>query len=293
MIDEKEFYRRFDQIVPGPIYSKDDALISQSEIYFERLSMAGLEEMHRYSLDERMYEFFEFDPFDTIEKTKAYINKLLQRMSGDIHGRNAMYWFVRRRSDRYLVGTACLVGLNYSRKSIEWGYGIDPELWGSGYILKIQEYLKRYVFEILDLNRLHGVTMVENSRTISSLLATGMRHEGTLRDFYCKDGIFRDAWQYSMLRREYYEIDSNQCAIKNSYSIEDVIGLVSSVLTDEEVTIDTTMDNSPSWDSFSHMSIMVAISERVGVNLSPSEVMLATSVKAIFSLITKFQSRTS
>jgi ribosomal-protein-alanine N-acetyltransferase len=293
MIDEKEFYRRFDQIVPGPMCSEDAALSSNSEIYFERLSMAGLEEMNRYSLDERMYEFFEFDPFDTIEKTKAYINKLLQRMSGDIHGRNAMYWFVRRKSDGYLVGTACLVGLNYSRKSIEWGYGIDPELWGGGYILKIQDYLKRYVFEILDLNRLHGVTMVENSRTIASLLATGMRHEGILRDFYCKDGIFRDAWQYSMLKREYYKIESNQCAIKNSYSIEDVIGLVSSVLTDEEVTIDTSMDNSPSWDSFSHMSIMIAISERVRVNLSPSEVMLATSVKDIYSLIAKVQSGAS
>ena len=203
MIDEKEFYRRFDQIVPGTMCSKHDALISQSEIYFERLSMAGLEEMHRYSLDERLYEFFEFDPFDKIEKTKAYINKLLQRMSGDVRGRSAMYWFVRRKSDGYLVGTACLVGLNYSRKSIEWGYGIDPELWGSGLILKIQEYLKLYVFETLELNRLHGVTMVENHRTISSALAAGMIHEGILRQYYCKNGVYFDAWQYAMLRKDY------------------------------------------------------------------------------------------
>lgn len=289
MIDEKEFYRRFDQIVPGPIHSEDDALINQSEVYFERLSMAGLEEMHRYSLDERLYEFFEFDPFDTIEKTKAYLEKLQQRMSGDVHGRSAMYWFVRRKTDGYLVGTACLVALNYSRKSIEWGYGIDPELWGGGYILKIQDYLKRYVFETLELNRLHGVTMIENRRTIASLLAAGMRHEGTLRDFYCKAGVFRDAWQYAMLKSDYLKTLSNQSTAKSSCSIEDVIGLVSSVLTDEEVTVDTSMNNSLGWDSFSHMSIMIAVSERTGVNFSPTEVMLATSVEAIFSLITKLQ----
>ena len=40
-----------------------------------------------------------------------------------------------------------MINLNYSRKSLEWGYGIDPKLWGKGYILMIQECLKKYVFE--------------------------------------------------------------------------------------------------------------------------------------------------
>jgi ribosomal-protein-alanine N-acetyltransferase len=290
MIDSKEFYRRFDQIVPGAMLSEDVRKTSEPEIYFERLSMSGLEEMHRYSADERLYEFFEFDPFDTIEKTKAYIEKLLQRMSGEVHGRNAIYWFVRRKVDGYLVGTACLVELNYARQSIEWGYGVDPELWGSGFILQIQECLKNYVFEILELNRLHGITMVENHRTVSSLLATGMKHEGTLRDFYCINGVYHDAWQYAMLKRDYFKMPGISSLVDSEFSVEDVIGVVSSVLTDETVTPDTSMNNSLGWDSFSHMSIMVAISEKMGVTLSPAEVTFATSVKAITSLITKKQS---
>ena len=289
MMDKKEFYRRFDQVVPGAMHSEDIPRTSESDIYFERLSMSGLKEMHRYSTDERLYEFFEFDPFDSVEKTKTYIEKLLQRMSGDVHGRTAMYWFVRRKTDGYLVGTACLVEMNYARKSIEWGYGVDPELWGRGFILQIQECLKHFVFETLELNRLHGVTMVENHRTISSLLAAGMKHEGTLRDFYCKDGIFHDAWQYAMLKSDYFHAFDNQSATDHHYSIDDVIEVVSSVLTEELVTVNTSMDNSSSWDSFSHMSIMIAISEKMDVSLSPVEVTLATSIKAITSLINKMQ----
>lgn len=288
MIDEKEFYRRFDQIVPCVVNSEEAPKISESDIYFERFSMAGLEEMHRYSVDERLYEFFEFDPFDTIEKTKTYIEKLLQRMSGDVHGRNAMYWFVRRKIDGYLVGTACLVELNFARKSISWGYGVDPELWGIGFILQIQECLKHYVFETLQLNRLHGVAMVGNHRTISSLLASGMKHEGTLRDFYCKnDGVYRDAWQYAMLKRDYFDAPRIHSFIDRRFSIEDVIEVLSSVLTEETVTSESSMSNSLSWDSFSHMLIMIAISEKMGINLSPADVTLATSVKAITYLITK------
>jgi ribosomal-protein-alanine N-acetyltransferase len=287
MIDNNEFYRRFDEIIPGAMQSKDTPMDSGSDIYFERLSMSGLEEMHRYSADERLYEFFEFDSFNTVEKTKTYIEKLLQRMSGDVQGRTAMYWFVRRRIDGYLVGTACLVELNYARKSIEWGYGVDPEQWGSGFILQIQECLKHYAFETLELNRLHGITMVQNHRTISSLLAAGMRHEGTLRDFYCKNGVYHDAWQYAMLKRDYFDAPRKHSIIERRFTIEDVIEVVSSVLTEEIVTFDTSMSNSLSWDSFSHMSIMIALSEKMGISLSPAEVTLATSVKAIVSLISK------
>ena len=111
-------------------------LDSESELFFEYLSLDGLEEMHQYSKDERLYEFFEFEPFKQISETKEYIQKLLQRMSGQFGEKSTKYWFVRRRSDNRLVGTATLVNLNYTRQSIEWGYGVDPELWGNGYVLK-------------------------------------------------------------------------------------------------------------------------------------------------------------
>ena len=44
-----------------------------NQILFVRLSMDGLEEMHTYSTDERMYENFEFEAFQSIEDTKQYI----------------------------------------------------------------------------------------------------------------------------------------------------------------------------------------------------------------------------
>jgi ribosomal-protein-alanine N-acetyltransferase len=287
MIDEKEFYRRFEHLVPGVLPSGEESRRITSEIFFERLSMSGLEEMHSYSRDERLYEFFEFDPFDAIEKTKAYIDKLLQRMAGDGAGKTAMYWFVRRKVDNRLIGTASLTTLNYARKSIEWGYGVDPQLWGSGYILQIQECLKEYVFEAMQLNRLHGITMAENHRTISSVLTAGMKHEGTLRQFYCKSGVYYDGWQYGMTSQDYFSESTHSSIAGSRYAVDDVIEVVSSVLNDEEVTADTAMCTSPGWDSFSHMSIMIALSEKTGISLSPAEVTQATSVRAILSLLSK------
>ena len=287
MINKQEFYRRFDQVVPGTSLSGTDNKFNDSEIYFERISLAGLEEMHRYSLDERLYEYFEFKPFERLEETKAYLQKLLVRMSSVGDERTAMYWFVRRKSDDYLIGTAGLVNMNYSRQSIEWGYGVDPQLWGTGFILQIQEMLKHYVFEILELNRLFGVTMVENERTISTVIAAGMKPEGIARQHYCKNGSFHDGWQYGMIRQDYFQTTNIVSGNSKIYTIDDVIEIVSSILTDEEITPESNMVNTESWDSLNHILIMVSIFEQTKINFSPIQIANATSVKMIAKLINK------
>ena len=114
MINRNEFFRRFNEVNPGNTIADCIVPSIEAEVYFEKLSMAGLEEMHRYSVDSRLYEYFEFEPFREIEETKAYIQKLLKRMGSDPLNRNSMYWFVRRKGDNYLIGSAGLVDLNYA-----------------------------------------------------------------------------------------------------------------------------------------------------------------------------------
>ena len=75
---------------------------------------------------------------------------------------SASYWFVRNKKNNNLIGTAGLLNLDYDRSSVEWGFGIDPNLWGLGYILEIEETLKHFVFEVLKVNRLYGKTMINN-----------------------------------------------------------------------------------------------------------------------------------
>jgi len=256
---------------------------SESDVYFEHFSMGGLEEMHQYSKDERLYEFFEFDPFKEIGDTKAYIEKLLHRMSDQSGEKDAMYWFVRRKNDDRLIGTAALVNLNYARQSIEWGYGIDPELWGNGYVLQMQEILKYFVFEVLELNRLHGMTMATNERTIQSVMASGMKHEGVLRDFYCKNGIYYDGWQYGMIAKDYHK--SNVVSSSILINTDDIIGVISSVLTEEEITEESSMENTFSWDSLNHMAVIIALKEELSIEFKPDEVYLTTSVKKILKKI--------
>ena len=276
MLLKNELINKFSNTLPK--------IDSESDIYFEHFSMSGLEEMHQYSKDERLYEFFEFDPFKEIDDTKKYIEKLLQRMSIQSGEKRAMYWFVRRKSDNRLVGTAALVNLNYARQSIEWGYGVDPELWGLGYILQIQDILKKFTFEDLELNRLYGITMVKNKRTIQSILASGMKHEGVLRHYYCKDmRFFYDGWKYGMITKDYHK--SNVVSSSVLVNMDDIINVVSSILIEEEITAESSIENTFSWDSLNHMAIVIALKEELSIEFKPGEVYMATSIKKILKKV--------
>ena len=285
MISKEEFFSRFENIIPGSEDSQINKSFSEIEIFFEPLSMAGLKEMHQYSKDERLYEFFEYEPFKSIEETRIYVEKLQARMASRGFDKKTAYWFVRKKSDRKLVGTAGLTSLDFGRQSIELGYAIDPKLWGRGYILQIEEILKHYVFEILELNRMHGVTMVTNKRAISSALASGMRNEGILRQYYCKNGVFVDGWCYAMLRSEYQDRKKISHSGNKIISMDEIISIVQSVLNRDIITNASSMETVSSWDSLSHMSIIIAIYEKTGIKLSPRSTMKAHSVENIYKIL--------
>lgn len=279
MLTKSEFFTKFTTVLPGSVSSS-------SSIYFTPISMDSLEEMHSYSVKERFYEYFEFAPFRDIKETQSYIEKLLERMTGDEDSRVTTYWFVRRKSDDRLIGSAGLIDLNFGRQSIEWGYGIDPDLWGQGYILHIQEALKDYVFNVLELNRIHGVTMSNNLRTIESITAAGMIHEGIAKEHYCKEGEFIDGWRYGMTRSMY---ESRQSSVDKTVSgpdlISSIVRLVASVFPEEEITEASSMFDTDSWDSLGHIQVMVALKEEMNIELSPSHISEATSIEKIASII--------
>jgi len=248
--------------------------------------MDCLEEMHSYSVKERFYDYFEFAPFKDIKETENYIKKLLGRMTGDEDSRVTTYWFVRRKSDDRLIGSAGLIDLNFGRQSIEWGYGVDPDLWGQGYILTIQEALKDYGFNVLELNRIHGVTMSTNIRTIESITAAGMAHEGIAKEHYCKEGKFIDGWRYGMTRSMYEsQLTSIDRTERGSGLKGSIVRLVASVFPEEEITEESSMQETDSWDSLGHMQVMIALKEEMNIELSPSEIAEATSIESIVSII--------
>ena len=286
-LSEYEFYSILDQKIPGGCHDELIDVGSPRIVYLEKISMDSLGEMYEYSKDKRLYKYFEFEPHKTIGDTEKYLNKLLDRIGTDVVGRTAMYWFVRRLKDAKMVGSIGLLNIDYHRRSTEWGFAVNPEYWGKGYILEVQECVKRYAFESLRLNRIYGLTMIDNEPTKSSVLSAGAKYEGTLRQHYCKNGNFIDAWAYGILAEDYFaENDTVDKVSKgNNVSREKIANIVAKALGGCRVSVNDSMDTISNWDSLNHISIILEIEEDTGYKFSSAEIGRARSIADIYQIV--------
>jgi len=283
-MNKDEFFNKLNNLLPGQKCNDSKFEPPVSSIYFSRIKEDSLDDFHKYSLKEKLYEFFEFKPFKNIEDTLSYYNKMLKRMNED---KSHYYWFIYTKKENKLIGSACLASINFERKSVEWGQGIDPDYWGLNYSLQINEILKHYIFDVLFMHRLFGQTMIGNKRAIECVKASGCKFEGVLRDFYKKDDLYIDAWMYSLISNEYYQMSTKQLSKKIKVNLKEIILLISEIINDENIDEASSIENCLNWDSISHTSIITTLSEKYKVKLTPSDFTRLTSVKLIHAFLNK------
>jgi acyl carrier protein len=73
----------------------------------------------------------------------------------------------------------------------------------------------------------------------------------------------------------------------NPNKVESVVRLVAGLLEvpADEIGIDSSMDNTPAWDSIEHMGICLAFERQFGIKLNMDDITSATSVRALAALL--------
>jgi len=114
-----------------------------------------------------------------------------------------------------------------------------------------------------------------------------MKEEGIARQYYFKNGKYIDSWMYSMLREDFlnnktYNNNNNKSIFRSD---EKIIEIISRVLENDKINIDSTMLNTDNWDSLNHMNIIVELQDELDVNFLPKDIAVSRSVKSIISII--------
>ena len=135
VIDEKHFFRILDKELPGGGIDKCEY---GSRIYFEKLSLSDLNDMHEYSSKDKFYKYLQGKKSNTILDTEKYLKNLLNEMGSEPMRRMRMAWSLKRVDNSKMIGTATLLNISHKNQSVEWSYGIDPDLWGKGYVFEVQ-----------------------------------------------------------------------------------------------------------------------------------------------------------
>lgn len=95
-----------------------------------------------------------------------------------------------------LVGAMGLVIEPLHRRA-ELGYWIGVPFWGRGYATEAAERITRFALESLLLHRVEAVHFVRNPASGRVMRKIGMSHEGRLRGYMLKNGVFEDVDLYA------------------------------------------------------------------------------------------------
>lgn len=184
---------------------EDIAHLQNPFIIGERVYLRPLEpgqdnrDYARWRNDEEIRRYFNVYP-SSEARGKDRIEELYKSFSHIIFG-------VALKSDNTLIGIVGLKDINQLNQSAEFYNIIDRAYWGKGYSTEATKLMIRYGFMELNLNRIQTQDMEENVGGWRSDEKAGFKHEGTLREDIARFGKFHDVRVYSILRREFLEME--------------------------------------------------------------------------------------
>ena len=179
--------------------SIDPLIFSSQRIVLEPVTLLGLDDFHEYSLHPDFYKHLEYSPFVTIDDTKKYLNKMIDRSKSPL----GQYWFIRSKEHDKIIGSFAVLSLDSNRRSVEIGYGVSPFYWGNGYFTEAINIIVDYVFHDIHLHRIVALTSILNKASIIGLEKAGFKNEGVMIDYYRKyDGQWVDAVLMAKLNYE-------------------------------------------------------------------------------------------
>jgi RimJ/RimL family protein N-acetyltransferase len=124
-----------------------------------------------------------------------------------LKGEEMIPFSARRIEDDHLVGMLVIKDIFWQARHCSFFIGIgDPEVRGRGYGPDAVRVLLKYAFLEMNLNRVGLEVLNYNEQAIRAYKKVGFRHEGILRAYAFRDGVYYDMHIMGILRSEWEQI---------------------------------------------------------------------------------------
>ena len=171
-----------------------EGIYDSFRIEFTEFDMSGLHDFHEYSTHSDFFKYLEFGQQNQLSDAVEYINKIQNRILHGYHGGYAMYWFLRLKETKKVIGSMALIGVDFDNGVGEIGKGLSPDYWGNGYMSEALGIYLDFCKNILGLKEIHSVTRHDNIPNIKLMEKSGFSITKCIKSYY-KDsnGITHDA----------------------------------------------------------------------------------------------------
>jgi len=110
-------------------------------------------------------------------------------------------WGIQHRADHRLIGRCGFVRYRPEHHNAEVGYALARAYWRQGLMTEALDAVVACGFRMLSLHRIEATCLADNAGSIRLLEKAGFQREGTAREAYHHQGIYKDVHRYALLRR--------------------------------------------------------------------------------------------
>ncbi|SMF90300.1 ribosomal-protein-alanine N-acetyltransferase [Paenibacillus uliginis N3/975] len=177
--------------------------IKSDEFILKKIDVSHLDEVYEIYNNDRVFEYCGIIP----KHNKNTVKSMIGHFERDYNKRTRVKWgiFSNQKPER-LVGIIEASDFNQKVNMVTIGYFLAECNWGQGIATNAVAMLLRYLFEEVQVNRIHAEVMPPNEASKEVLLKNGFTKEGMLRQasLWSGKGIV-DLEIYSILKQEYEE----------------------------------------------------------------------------------------
>lgn len=165
-------------------------------ICFKPLNINDVQEIHNYASDEEVSRFIGWQLMKNLNDTREHIEQMLKRESAGTH----LYASVVLKSTGSIIGTGMIFNFDQEAKHAEIGYVLHKNFWGRGYGTEAVNLMSNFIFESLNLHKIHARVVDANIASIRVLERNGFKLEGRLKDYYFIEGMYYDGLFFGKLQ---------------------------------------------------------------------------------------------
>lgn len=174
--------------------------------YFYKGKKINLRGIGKEDYTERMHKWANDPEFNRYlsHGLKPTTVQAMERLYEDLMNKeNAIFAIVDRRTER-TIGLVGLHHFNWQVRSAEYTIHVgEKEFWGSGVASEATDFILKYAFETLNLNKVYLGVNEANKKAVKFYERKKFAHEGRLRAEIFRENRYFDSIRMSILREEY------------------------------------------------------------------------------------------
>ncbi|WP_199688362.1 GNAT family N-acetyltransferase [Pontibacter oryzae] len=166
----------------------------------KEIEPSDIENIHRGLSNPEITRFYDVH-FSTLEETEEQMEwyRTLKKEGTGI------WWGIYDKLDNRFCGAGGFNGLDKQHRKAEIGLWLLKECWGKGILKEVMPKLFEQGFTALNLNRIEGFVVSDNTKCKAALEKVNFKYEGTMRECEIKDGEKISVDFYSILENEWQQ----------------------------------------------------------------------------------------